>query len=91
MANGKYVSAANNGASALIAQSTSVGTQESFAAALVVTSPPVAPALSGNPGKSEVVLNWTAPATATGYNVKWSLDRGGPYSYAVIQSNIAAA
>ncbi len=89
MANDRFVSAPNGGASSLIAQSTTIGVQESFTPGLVYLVPPPAPGgLTASPGNAEVFLSWTAPSSATGYNVKCSTTNGGPYS--IIGTNLNA-
>jgi hypothetical protein len=51
---------------------------------------PAAPAnLTAAVGNAVVALNWSAPAGATGFNVKRSTTSGGPYS--VIASNLTEA
>jgi len=89
MNNGNYVTAPNGGTSALIAQSTSIGTAESFLVGFVSGVPPTAPAnLIATAGNAQTTLNWIASAGATGYNVKRSTTSGG--SYTVIATNVAA-
>ena len=69
--------------------------QATFSNALLVYGiaplvPPAAPTyLAATAGNAIVALNWTAPPHATGYNVKRSLTRGGPYT--TIASNVASA
>jgi len=46
----------------------------------VIIGPPAATALTATAGDGQVVLDWTAPAGATGYTVKRSLTAGGPYA-----------
>ena len=57
---------------------------------IVPLAPPAAPtSLTATAGNALVALNWTGAPHATGYNVKRSLIRGGPYT--TIASNVANA
>ncbi|HEV2434385.1 MAG TPA: NPCBM/NEW2 domain-containing protein [Verrucomicrobiae bacterium] len=49
-----------------------------FVPAIVSPGPPTG--LNAAGGNGEVVLNWSAPLGATGYNVKRSTTSGGPYT-----------
>lgn len=47
----------------------------------LATDPPAAPTdLVASPGNGLVILSWTAPTSATGYNVKRATASGGPYT-----------
>jgi hypothetical protein len=88
MANSKIVTAPNGGVSPLIAQSSSVGAAQSFTVGLVAGVPPAAPAnLNAVPANSQIDLSWVPSAGATGYNVEYSLNNGGPYT--MLASNVA--
>jgi len=88
MNNGKFVSAANAGANPLIAQSDSIGAWESFTVGFVSGVPPTVPngLMATAAGNSQVGLTWAASSGATGYNVKYSTNSGGPYT--VLASNV---
>ncbi|MDB6066993.1 MAG: coagulation factor 5/8 type domain protein [Pedosphaera sp.] len=88
MNNGEFVTVPNGGASPLIAQSTTIGSAESFTVGFVSGVTPAVPAnLIATAGNSQVSLNWLGSPGATGYNVKYSTNSGGPYT--VIGTNLA--
>lgn len=81
MANTRFVTAPNGGTSPLIAQSTTIGPEQAFTVGLVSGVAPAAPAdLTATPANSQAILSWMASPGATGYNVEYSLTRGGPYT-----------
>lgn len=48
---------------------------------MILSTPPAAPApLSVTAGNNRVMLNWTAPVGASGYNVKRAVALSGPYT-----------
>ncbi|HET6385052.1 MAG TPA: protease pro-enzyme activation domain-containing protein [Armatimonadota bacterium] len=51
-----------------------------------LTVPPPPSIVTAKPGDTQVALSWSASPTATGYNVKSSLVKGGPYT--TLASNI---
>ncbi len=59
---------------------TNACSQSPVSAAVAATIAPLAPTgLTATPGGGEVLLNWSTPSTAAGYNVKRSTLDGGPY------------
>jgi hypothetical protein len=47
---------------------------------VLVTTPTTPTGLTAAPGNSQVILNWSASSGATSYNVKRSINSGGPYT-----------
>ena len=77
-------------ANPLIAQSTTIGTAESFTVGFVSGVPPAAPAnLIATAGNAQTTLSWIPSAGATSYNVKRSTTSGG--SYTIIATGVVGA
>jgi hypothetical protein len=86
MVNGKYVTVSNTAAT-LIAQSSSLGTTQSFTVQFISGAAPASPGgLAVSPGSGQVGLAWAASAGATAYAVERAASYAGTYS--IIATNL---
>ena len=69
------------GSSIVIAYSNGTADQAKSSGIEIIIQPPAAPVgLTAIAGVAQVTLNWSAVPGVTGYNVKRSLNNGGPYT-----------